>query len=158
MIISKCFQLTFCLSFLISCRSFKMKLTCFTLSRIQIYHCLDSCETLYVSHVATPQLMNTYRLDFRLCMVFSGRNEVVAKVMFLHVCVILFTGGGLRADPPWQGEPPLGPGRPPSRENPPWDQADTTTPRQGDPPQHTVNERPVRILLECILVVLVCSI
>ena len=29
-----------------------------------------------------------------LFMVITGRNEVVAKVMFLHVCVILFTGGG----------------------------------------------------------------
>ena len=26
-------------------------------------------------------------------LIFTGRNEVVAKVMFLHVCVILFTGG-----------------------------------------------------------------
>ena len=25
---------------------------------------------------------------------FTGRNEVLAKVIFLHVCVILFTGGG----------------------------------------------------------------
>ena len=25
--------------------------------------------------------------------IFTGRNEVVAKVMFLQVCVILFTGG-----------------------------------------------------------------
>ena len=27
--------------------------------------------------------------------IFTGRNEVVAKVMFLHMCVILFTGGCL---------------------------------------------------------------
>ena len=47
----------------------------------------------------------------------TGRNEVVAKVMFLHVCVILFTGGvlparsggGLRAGAPSR----------PGRENPP---------------------------------------
>ena len=25
--------------------------------------------------------------------IFTGRNEVLAKVIFLHVCVILFTGG-----------------------------------------------------------------
>ena len=32
--------------------------------------------------------------------IFTGRNEVVAKVMFLHVSVILLTGGGgLWADP-----------------------------------------------------------
>ena len=84
--------------------------------------------------------------------------------------------------PPRQGEPPQtrqtppGPGRPPGtrqtppgRENPP-DQADPpgtrqtpplgprrTPPAGRTPPpgrrlQHTVNERPVRILLECILV------
>ena len=114
--------------------------------------------------------------------------------MFLHVSVILFTGGslenppgpgrhppGTRQTPPWQGEPPQtrenppgprrippartppGPGRhpPQTRENPP---GPRRTPRPGRTPpgprrtppgrrlQHTVNERPVRILLECILV------
>ena len=69
------------------------------------------------------------------------------------------------------GEPPPGPGRhpprpgrlpprtkenPPSRENPPPGPR-RTPPDQADTPpgrrlQHTVNERPVRILLECILV------
>ena len=59
--------------------------------------------------------------------------------------------------PPQQGELPPGPGRhPPSTENPPrpgrptpQDQADTLPGRRL---QHTVNERPVSILLECILV------
>ena len=71
-----------------------------------------------------------------------------------------------QADPPGPGRHPLGPGRPP------WDQADTPLgpgrhppgtrqtppPGPGRPPppgsrlQHTVYERPVRILLECILV------
>ena len=48
--------------------------------------------------------------------IFTGRNEVVAKVMFLHVCVILFTGGGgLRAGrtPPEQTPPSPPAGRPP---------------------------------------------
>ena len=45
---------------------------------------------------------------------------------------------GPRRHPPDQGEPPPGPCRPPP----------------GRRLQHTVNERPVRILLECILVVL----
>ena len=80
--------------------------------------------------------------------IITGRNEVVAKVMFLHVSVILFTGGGLQrtplrhqADtPPDLADPPAG--RPPSRENPP-DQADHPgrenppgtgrPPRQGEP-------------------------
>ena len=102
----------------------------------------------------------------------TGRNEVVAKVMFLHVCVVLFTGGGLRAGPSpgpgrenppppgtWQGEPP------------PRDLAGRTPPDQARHPpgpgrhlphreedcSHTVNERPVRILLECILVDLIIT-
>ena len=46
--------------------------------------------------------------------IFTGRNEVLAKVIFLHVCVILFTGRGT-----W----PPGPGRyPPGPDHPPWDQ------------------------------------
>ena len=82
--------------------------------------------------------------------------------MFLHVCVILFTGGV-------SGQPPPGPGRhPPQAVRGPPDQADPpgtrqtpppdkeNPPHQADPPrrrlQHPVNERPVRILLECILV------
>ena len=47
----------------------------------------------------------------------TGRNEVVAKVMFLQVSVIHSVLR--RTPPPQQGEPP------PGRENPP---------RQGDPP------------------------
>ena len=56
-----------------------------------------------------------------------------------------------------QGDPP-GPGRHPHTP-PPWDQGDTPhsrdqadTPPPGSRLQHTVYERPVRILLECILV------
>ena len=106
--------------------------------------------------------------------IITGRNKVVAKVMFLHVSVILLTGGegGLRAGPPGRENTPdpPGPGRPPWEGEPP---RTRQTPRQGEPPrdqadtppgrklQHTVNERPVRILLECILVsvclVLSCS-
>ena len=82
--------------------------------------------------------------------------------MFLHVSVILSTGGGLRPGPPGTRQTPPGPGRPP------WDQADPpgpgrpprtrqTPPDQADPPgrrlYHTVNEWLVLILLECILVV-----
>ena len=127
---------------------------------------------------------------------FTGRNEVVAKVMFLQVSVILSTGGGspenppgtkenpppgprrtpprdqgepprTKESPPWdQGEPPPGPRRTPpgTKENPPPDQGEPplgprrTPPDQAEPPppgrrlQHTVNERPVRIILECNLV------
>ena len=87
--------------------------------------------------------------------IFTGRNEVVPKIMFLHVSVILSTGGGLQAGPPSRENPPSGQGEPPWAGKPPQDQADP--PDQADTPpgrrlQHTVNERPVRILLECILV------
>ena len=151
--------------------------------------------------------------------IFAGRNEVVAKVIFLHLFVILFTGGGVclsacrdttppgqtppRADtpypseqtplkqtppeqtppqsrhspgadkPPWSRHPPQS--RPPQSRHPPRSRhppehtplgTDTPpapgadTPLGADTPpgstlRHTVNERPVRILLECILVVLI---
>ena len=75
---------------------------------------------------------------------FTGRNEVVAKVMILLVCVILFTGEGLpQCMLGYHPLPPEG-GTHPGKEAPPG--------RKHPPPRHTVNERPVRILLECILV------
>ena len=109
---------------------------------------------------------------------FTGRNEVVAKVIFLHLFVILFTGGGrpppgIRHHPRARQTPPRSDTTPRARQTPPWarqtppppDQADpppgsdTHPPDQADPPppqgsrlQHAVYERPVRILLECILV------
>ena len=91
----------------------------------------------------------------------TGRNEVVAKVIFLHLSVILFTGGCLPqcmlgyhspgADTPLGADTPQS--RHPQEQTPP--RADTTPWEQTPPPRsrlpHTVNERPVRILLECIL-------
>ena len=104
----------------------------------------------------------------------------MAKDIFLHLFVILFTGGVClnacwNTNPPLDQTPPTpGPGRPPRSDTPldqtpPRDQAEpprdqAEPPRdQADPPpgsdtpqgsrlQHTVYERPVRILLECILV------
>ena len=79
--------------------------------------------------------------------IITGRNEVVAKVMFLHVSVILLTAGGVsgepprtreepprdQADPPWQGDPPWTREEPPrTRQTPP---AGRTPPEQADPPQ-----------------------
>ena len=107
--------------------------------------------------------------------IITGRNEVVAKVMFLVVSVILFTG--VVSASVHAGIPHLPPSRhPPGSRHPPWEQtlpgADTprgdtpweqTPPGADDPPgsrqpllvantpRHTVNELPVRILLECIL-------
>ena len=116
----------------------------------------------------------------------TGRNEVVAKVMFLQVCVCPRGGGGRVSAsvhagmpyPPASGRPPRdqtdppGPGRHPPRtkQTPPRPDRNTplgtrqTPPRPGQTPpgpgrpslgsrlQHAVYERPVRILLECILV------
>ena len=97
--------------------------------------------------------------------IFTGRNEVLAKVIFLHLFVILFTGEGVW--PPDQKTPP-GPDppetRPPPRPDPPGpDPPRDQTPLGPDPPGdqtpsrssrlwNTVNVRPVHILLECILV------
>ena len=99
------------------------------------------------------------------------------KVMFLHVSVILFTGGYPSmhwARPPWQGVPPTGrppsgrqtpPGKetPPGRQIPPGRQTSHTpgkeTPLARRPPsppalRDTVNERTVCILLESNLVLI----
>ena len=70
------------------------------------------------------------------CIIITGRNEVVAKVIFLHLSVILFTGGvsaSVHAEIP---PPPSGadtPGTrhpPPSRHHPPG----ADTPPGADPP------------------------
>ena len=103
----------------------------------------------------------------RVNRVITGRNEVVAKVMFLHVCVILFTGGSLQAGrtpppdqadhpPPSRKENPPGPGRPPPRQEggTPPDQADhppagartrqTTPPAGGRTPPDQADHPPGR--------------
>ena len=56
----------------------------------------------------------------------TGCNEVVAKVMFLHVCVILFIGGvsgqgehPRTGRPPPEHTPPPGADTPPSSRHPP---------------------------------------
>ena len=69
--------------------------------------------------------------------------------IFTPVCHSVHRGGL------WQGEPPLQGDPPPGREAPSQhgDPAGKETPLVGRPPiRHTVNERPVGILLECILV------
>ena len=73
------------------------------------------------------------------CLLVTGRNEVVAKVIFLHQTVCHSVHRGVCLSACW----------------------DTTPPPGADPPgsrlRHTVNEWPVRILLECLLVVLSIS-
>ena len=75
--------------------------------------------------------------------IFTVRNEV-AKVMFLHLSVILSTGGGVCLSACWDTTPgtrhppqtrhPPGPGTPP-RPGTPSDQA--PTPDQAHPPEQT---------------------
>ena len=70
--------------------------------------------------------------------IFTGRNEVLAKVMILHVSVILLTGGvpdPPGQTPPRQTSPP--PGRHPPGRHPPGRhplQADTPPPGRHHPP------------------------
>ena len=63
-------------------------------------------------------------------LVITDRNEVVAKVMFLQLCVILFTGDGFLQRRPMNTPPPIR--RPPKKEAPP---PNKETPCQGDPRQ-----------------------
>ena len=73
-------------------------------------------------------------------LLLPGRNEVVAKVILLHLSVILFTGGVCLSAcwdaPPHQGDPharrPPEGGTPPAKETPPQEGG---TPCQGDPPE-----------------------
>ena len=98
-----------------------------------------------------------------------------AKVMFLQMSVILSTRGVFASV--HAGIPPPGADTPPKQttpreQTPPWEQTPSSPwsrppwsrhPQSRHPPpgsrlRHTVNERPVCILLECILVmVCVCS-
>ena len=80
---------------------------------------LQGCKHARCEHSCPSPLV-------KLSLFFTGRNEVVAKVMFLHVSVILYTGGVSGEPPQDQADTPPGrenpprPGRtPPGRETPP---------------------------------------
>ena len=75
------------------------------------------------------------------CILFTGRNEVLAKVIFLHLSVILFTGGvppNFRGVPQNLGGCLFG--------------GFLQISGGGVLHRNTVNVRPVCILMECILV------
>ena len=78
------------------------------------------------------------------------RNEV-AKVMFLHLSVILFTGGSVSVHalipPPGKYTPPEAHTHTPREAHPPWE----APPREAHPPplRRRLPLRTVRILLEC---------
>ena len=72
--------------------------------------------------------------------IFTGRNEVVAKVIFLHLSVILFTGGGVCLSACWDtippGADPPGADTPPQSRHPPLEQTPPgQTPPGADTPQ-----------------------
>ena len=95
--------------------------------------------------------INSVKIFFSL---FTGRNEVVAKVMFLQVCVCPQGGGCLPQcmlgchtppgwrNPPLDGEPPPDQADPPWMENPPQDQADP--PWMENPPRDQADPPPLR--------------
>ena len=93
-----------------------------------------------------------YCLEVSQCVYFNLVSSLPAKVMFLLMSVILLTGeyASVHAEiPPLQEQTP-----PPRSRQPPrgadTPQADTHPPEQTPPGsrlRHTVNERPVRILL-----------
>ena len=92
----------------------------------------------------------------------TGRNEVLAKVIFLHLSVIhsVHRGGEYLTRHPPQDQTSPGPD-PPGPDTPQADTPRADTPRsrhppEADTPRDTANARPVRILLECILVYIVC--
>ena len=71
-----------------------------------------------------------------LLFIFTGRNEVVAKVMFLHVCVILFTGGvSGQGEPPRSRHPPPGADTTTTPRADTFPGADTTPPQSRHPPR-----------------------
>ena len=83
-----------------------------------------------------------FRTEIHVVLI-TGLNEVVAKVIFLHLSVILFTGGVSAS----VTTPPHPRSKHPGSRHPL--EADTSPVSRL---RHTVNERPVCILLECILV------
>ena len=106
-----------------------------------------------------PKVLPLSKEEIDFNCIFTGRNEVVAKVMFLQVCVCPRGGGclpqcmlGCHALPPGSGRPhrdqadPLGPGSPPGTRQ-------TPTPLTRQTPPGSRLQHMVRILLECILVV-----
>ena len=136
---------------------------------------------LVYSYVSLPESVAASVLFFYDELIFpvnfvTGRNEVVAKVKFLHLFVILLTGGVVEVShkalrqmppppdqahhPPDQAHPP-GPDTPPDHTHTPPDQTHPPPlpeqahypppPREADSGMRSY-ERQVRILLECILV------
>ena len=117
---------------------------------------MSSCNT-------SDQAIGSEHLDLYLDLYRPQRSW--GKVMFLHVAVILFTGGGCPiacwdTPPKTRGRHPPDQRQAPQEQTSPWDQAPPMSrhpPGPGTPPAQcmlgdTGNKRAVRILLECNLV------
>ena len=89
---------------------------------------------LKTSHFPETAAGVAWEIQFQTDIV-TGRNEVVAKVIFLHLSVILFTGG-VCLSACWDAHPPGTRHHPPTpgtrHHHPPWDQ--TPPPRDQTPP------------------------
>ena len=100
-------------------------------------------------------LLNIYRPQRSWAKVIFSQASVCPGGVCLPQCMLGYTPPPGTTSP-WDHNPP-GTTHPP-RPRPPWDQSPGTTPPRADPSppgsrlQLTVNERPVRILPECILV------
>ena len=116
---------------------------------------LNFCIICSLAHLLIEK-GNQFSLTTEDIYFITGRNEVVAKVIFLHLSFCSRGGGGFSLagagglpgrTPPCQGEPPRTRGpHPPGLETPtPWDQR--PTPRDWRPPQtrHTPPEADASI-------------
>ena len=86
--------------------------------------------------------MKSIPLKSMVISLFTGRNEVVAKVIFLHLFVILFTGGGVvsqHAQTPLEQTPPPRADTPREQTHPHWEQ---TPPRADPPSRHPPEQTP----------------
>ena len=126
-----------------------------------VLHCSGSVrQVLYVTMTTST-----------CCYIITGRNEVVAKVIFLHLFVILFTGGmvvshkALRQTPPGPDTPPPPPPRTrhthPPDQMPPWTRhttpPDQTPPREADSGIRSTSGRYASYCNAFLLYVLLCD-
>ena len=115
------------------------------------------CKKTFFNEVKTTLAENKTGQTYFLINFYRPQRSCVQGYVFTRVCDSVNRGGSPenpplgtketlprdQADPPRdQGEPPRDQAHPPRPRRPP----------PGRTLQHTVNERPVRILLECILV------
>ena len=149
----------------------------------------ENLQSNTLSPLSRSRVENTKSATVILFMIVTIHNEV-AKVMFLHLSVILFTGGSASvhtgtntphpsspippgADPSLEQTRPLGAGTSPQEQAAPprsrhpqsrplLEQTDTRSsplpPGPDTPPSRRLLLQTVRILLECILVVVAGSL